>query len=609
MQSNISDFQRRQFTLIARVSPFAIAGHLVNTTVPVIALAGSVSPAQLIIWSIYSYSIALLFLYRLMKNRGRSPRRFQRAVRKMAIYAFFLALPWSSLLVLDLGALSPDQELILVALAVGMAATGTILLSAVPPAAFVYMSVILIPSALKCLTLTQKGYLLLGALAVSCWGFLAVLVAKIARDVRERERAEQAFTEHTMQRALAERTTLVGSFAYDTRTEKMDVSPGYLAIHGLPEGTAEVMRSEWLANVHPEDAERLQALRSQAFSERRHEYNTDYRILRSDGEVRWIDSRIFIGYGNDGRAQRVIGINIDITERKQAEEHRRFLNAELDHRVKNALATVSAVVSHTMQGSTSMADFAVALVGRIRSMATTHELLSARRWQGIPLTKLVQLELTPYATGNNTEINGPDVLLKPEAGQAMAMVLHELVTNAAKYGALSAAGGHVSVLWRQGLNGHAHSSLCICWEERNGPEVVPEIRPGYGTGVIRGMIPYALGGAVDLVHAPDGVRCNLEIPGHWLIGSAKPSDLPPPVCPATPRPNGQSNPPAEEAASSLPERNDARKLPERRDYFGGAIDPGLRTLPSPHRKLTGSTSTSSLTPVSAFGAHASQPRR
>jgi hypothetical protein len=128
----------------------------------------------------------------------------------------------------------------------------------------------------------------------------------------------------------------------------------------------------------------------------------------------------------------------------------------------------------------------------------------------------------------------------------MGMVLHELVTNAAKYGALSAPRGHVSVLWKQGLNGHAHGSLCIHWEERNGPDVRPEIRPGYGTGVIRGMIPYALGGAVDLVHAPDGVRCKLEIPNQWLIGSAKPpSDLPTPVRPAAPKPNGQLDSPAD----------------------------------------------------------------
>jgi two-component sensor histidine kinase len=137
------------------------------------------------------------------------------------------------------------------------------------------------------------------------------------------------------------------------------------------------------------------------------------------------------------------------TERKRAEEHQHALVAELDHRVKNALATVSSVVSHTRQGSRSVANFVEALDGRIRSIATTHELLSIGRWQGISLAALVRSELAPYATRHNTKINGPETLLKSEAGQAMAMVLHELATNAAKYGALSAKMG----TWRSGRIG------------------------------------------------------------------------------------------------------------------------------------------------------------
>jgi len=527
MQSNLSQFQRRQFTVLRRVSPFSITGHLVNTTVAALALAGSVPQTQLIIWCIYSYSIALLLLYRHLKNRGRSPRNFQRAAKKVMTYSFFMALPWSSLAVLHLGALSHDQELIIVALTAGMAATGTILLSALPPAAFIYMSAILIPSALKCVVLNQKGYLLLGALALSCWGFLAALIAKIARDAGERERTEQSLAEYSVQRALAERAALVGSFTYDTHTDRMEISPGCAAIHGFPDETAEISRGEWLSRLHPEDAARLQVLRSRAFSDRRREYNADYRVLRSGGEVRWIDARSFVEYDNDGYARRMIGVNIDITERKRAEEHRKFLNAELDHRVKNALATVSAVVSHTLQGRSSLGDFAAALDGRIRSMATAHELLISRRWQGIPLRELVRRELAPYSTSNNTEIDGPEVLLEPQAGQAMATVLHELVINAAKYGALSVPSGQVSVSWGHRPNGRAQSWLCIHWQERGGPSVVQQIQSGYGTSVIREMIPYALPGTVDLVHAPDGVRCNMGIPERWLIGGAKPAIIPP----------------------------------------------------------------------------------
>ena len=476
----------------------------------------------------------------------------------------------------------------------------------------------------------------------------------ICRDITQRKRAAAALAERNVQLALAGKAALVGSYAYDPGTDLMQVSEGYAAIHGLPEGTAESRRSEWKSRAHSEDLARIEALRHQAAQEQRGEYDAEYRIVRSGGEVRWIESRSFVSYDSDGSPQRVIGVNIDITERKQTEallneskarladalaagqvtafewdavsglsqrgenaadilgfeqgsaaslsrndflrhvhpddranlkmrirelqpgspsyalsfrymrpdgrevwleetakgefdttgrlrrikgltrditerkaleEEKNLLIAELDHRVKNVLATVSVVASRTQETSASMADFVTALDGRIKSMATTHELLSYRRWQGVALAELVERELAPYATDSNTEIDGPDVILSAEAGQAMAMVFHELATNAAKYGALSSADGHVCVRWGPKRNGHAHSWLSIHWEEHGGPKVLPKFRSGYGTSVIRDLIPYELDGTVELVHAPEGVRCRLEIPAHWLNSGNAPSDL------------------------------------------------------------------------------------
>ena len=162
-----------------------------------------------------------------------------------------------------------------------------------------------------------------------------------------------------------------------------------------------------------------------------------------------------------------------------------------------------------------MANFVAALEGRIRSMATTQELLSARRWRGISLTELVRCELAPYATSNNTKLNGPEVMLKPEAGQAIAMVLHELATNAAKYGALSTKEGRVSICWDRRLNGYP-PRLVLEWQEIDGPAVEAPGKLSYGTSTIRDLIPYELGGTVDLALASDGVRCRLELPSDWL---------------------------------------------------------------------------------------------
>ena len=159
MQSDLPLFERRQLEIIARVTPHAMAGHILNTTVLAFAVAGSIPPAELIVWCVYSYAIALVLLYRHVSVRGRVPRNFRRAASRATVYAFLLAVPWSAMTVMHLGALGRDQELILIVLAVGMAATGTVLLSAIPSAAFSYMSGIVIPSAVKCLVFLDQRVL------------------------------------------------------------------------------------------------------------------------------------------------------------------------------------------------------------------------------------------------------------------------------------------------------------------------------------------------------------------------------------------------------------------------------------------------------------------
>lgn len=216
-------------------------------------------------------------------------------------------------------------------------------------------------------------------------------------------------------------------------------------------------------------------------------------------------------------ASAVIGASIigrDISARKRAEEHQRLLKAELDHRVKNVLATVSAIVDQTQEASNTHADFVNALSHRIKSLANTHELLSQGQWRGVSLAEIVRREFAPYAT-NKTTIDGPSVTLKAEATQAVAMVLHELTTNAAKYGGLSARGGGVLLRWRWLLNGSG-ARLAIEWQEVGGPQVAPPSRSGYGMSIVREIIPFELGGSVDLAFAADGVRCRLEIPAEWL---------------------------------------------------------------------------------------------
>jgi PAS domain S-box-containing protein len=205
------------------------------------------------------------------------------------------------------------------------------------------------------------------------------------------------------------------------------------------------------------------------------------------------------------------GVVRDITERKQVERHQELLVAELDHRVKNVLAQVAVVARSTRQGSRSIDEFLQSLNGRIQSMAAAHTLLSKSGWQSVGLDALVRNQLAPYATDTNIAISGIDVMLIAAEIQAVARVLHELVTNAAKYGALSSPGGHVSVCWNREPNGDGEN-LMLVWQEHGGPAVKSNVQSSYGTNLIRNLIPHELGGMVDLVFASEGVRCRIDIP-------------------------------------------------------------------------------------------------
>jgi PAS domain S-box-containing protein len=147
-----------------------------------------------------------------------------------------------------------------------------------------------------------------------------VRVCGVTHDITERKKAELALAEREAQLGLAVRAARVGSFAVDYATERIQTSTGYAAIHGLAEGTEELTREEWRARLHPDDLARLDALRSQVFAERRPELNIEYRIVGADGKARWIESRGLVSYDGDGHPTRLVGVHIDITERKRAED-------------------------------------------------------------------------------------------------------------------------------------------------------------------------------------------------------------------------------------------------------------------------------------------------
>jgi len=339
----------------------------------------------------------------------------------------------------------------------------------------------------------------------------------VIEDITDRKRAEARLAERNAQLDLAHKAARVGSYSLDIPAKAMRIARASAAISGLSHRTMEITAQQWFARVHRDDIGRLRAEHIRAFKEGRRELVNEFRFVRPGGEVRWIEARSLINYDHTGRARRMTGVYIDVTERRKAEDHKSLLIAELDHRVKNVLACVAAVAQRSRESSKSADEFLEVLNGRIGALANTHSLLSRSRWEGVCLGELVRTELAFCTKSECTLIAGPDVNLTAEATQPVAMVLHELATNAAKYGALSNGHGQVSVRWRRPARGRSSGKLVLEWRETGGPQIDTPTSTGYGTSVICDLIPYELGGAVDYHLARDGVRCRLEIPAEWLI--------------------------------------------------------------------------------------------
>jgi two-component sensor histidine kinase len=223
----------------------------------------------------------------------------------------------------------------------------------------------------------------------------------------------------------------------------------------------------------------------------------------------WYLARVYALFA--GSSLLVVLLTETLLLHRRYEQHQRQLIAELDNRVKNVLAQVDAAVTSTGEGSRSIKDFMRSVRGRIHSMAAAHTLLSESSWHGVAVGNLVLAELAPYATDTNVKITGTDIVLSSAETQALAKVLHELTTNAAKYGALSIPSGEVSVSWDRKPNGQK-ATLILEWRELGGPPVASKIQSSYGTNLIRNLIPHELGGTVDLALVKEGVNCRIEFP-------------------------------------------------------------------------------------------------
>ena len=334
-----------------------------------------------------------------------------------------------------------------------------------------------------------------GILAVAlCAYILAALFAE-----RRTQAAALAESEARLQEALTAGS--VATFVWDVGASEPQRSANAPQILGFdPQDT--FGSSDFLARVHPDDRERFKSLML-GLSPDRPNYSATFRFKRADGREVWLEETATAEFNAAGRLVRIKGLTIDTSARMQSEAQ--GLHAST---LDQLLARFMTAAKGTYQAAPE--DRIRVLQGRVQSIADAHALLSRTRGTGVDLAELIRRQIAPYASDAAAIIGGPAVTLDETASQILAMVLHELASNAARYGALLSPHGRVEVNWTCPPDGNART-LSITWREVGGPAVTASPQDKYGASVIRDLVPRDLGGSVDLAFAPAGVCCAIKL--------------------------------------------------------------------------------------------------
>ena len=333
--------------------------------------------------------------------------------------------------------------------------------------------------------------------------------SKIARDITENKRAEQALLESEERfRKLANTVPDIVWTAAPDGTITF-VNDRWFHFRGLTQGENTLNWPE--PELHPDDRQRCIERWNRALREETR-YEIEARIQRYDGEYRWFLIRAVPVRNAGGRIAIWIGSTTDIHDQKRAEEHQRRLTAELSHRVKNMLAVVQVLAERSGSKATTVDECLEAFRGRLQALSGAHNALLTGDWKWASLTSLVQTALEPYlGDSDRIRLDIPDLQLKPEAALTLALGFHELATNAAKYGALSSPTGRIS------LTAHVQSAengeeLRIVWQENGGPAVEPPAVAGFGTTMLTQALEYQHEGRAELDWRKEGLVCRLTLP-------------------------------------------------------------------------------------------------
>ncbi|RAK56460.1 PAS domain-containing sensor histidine kinase [Phenylobacterium deserti] len=333
-------------------------------------------------------------------------------------------------------------------------------------------------------------------------------VALFYREVTEERRAAQRLQLSEESLRLTTEAAEIGIWDLDVQKDLLSWSDRTRAMFGISPGVP-VSMLDFYDLIHPDDLAATHAAFGAALDPaRRATYDVEYRTIgKEDGRVRWVAAKGRGLFDAEGRCVRALGTAIDVTARKAAEERMHLLMREVDHRANNLLAVVQGTVSLSQAGDAQRLKEVIA--GRVQALARAHQLLSDTRWAGASLRRLVEEEIMAFRLGDDGRVSlfGDDVSLAPAAAQSIAMALHELTTNAAKYGALSAPDGRVEIAWR--VEG---SQLRLQWSERGGPPVITPTRKGLGSTILARAVAGAVGGETRLDWRSEGLVCEIELP-------------------------------------------------------------------------------------------------
>jgi PAS domain S-box-containing protein len=335
------------------------------------------------------------------------------------------------------------------------------------------------------------------------------LMAELRRAAARRRAAEHDLQASKDRLQLAFDATQLGWWQYDPHRGMVSVDARTKDIFDLTADEAPI--EEVMERVHPDDAERFRANREAALNPANPKpYAHEYRLRRRDGTVRWVEARGLAYFEGDGPERRVVsfgGTVQDITERKDREEKEHLLMREINHRAKNMLSVVDAIAHQT--ATRNPEGFIVRFSERIQALSANQDLLVRNEWNGVEIAHLVRAQLAHFADliGSRIAVDGPKLRLKPASAQAIGLALHELATNAGKYGSLSNDTGRAYVSWRSDGD-----TLIMSWMEREGPPVSQPKRRGFGTIVMEAMAERSVDGKVDLEYAPSGLTWRLTCP-------------------------------------------------------------------------------------------------